>query len=54
MARSRLSTAQTSSSLKWLDTRTSMSTTPTLLTEALHLKHFITAVLNDCYSEVTA
>ena len=32
----RLSTAQVSSSFKWLDTRTSTSTTPTLITKVLH------------------
>ena len=41
--------------LKWLDTHESMSTTPTFITEALHLVIYIsTAVLNDCYNEVTA
>ena len=34
---SRLSTAQASSSLKWLNMRTSTSTTPTFTTEALRL-----------------
>ena len=31
----------------------SMSTTPTFITEAFHLINLTTAVLNDCYSEVT-
>ena len=35
ITQSRLSIAQISSSFKWLDTRTSTSTTPTLITEAL-------------------
>ena len=35
--RSHLSAAQASPSFKWLDTRTSMSTTPTFITEALCL-----------------
>ena len=35
ITRSRLSIAQASSSFEWLDTRTSMSTTSTLITEAL-------------------
>ena len=36
ITQSRLSIAQVSSSFKWLDTCTSTSTTPTLITEALH------------------
>ena len=39
-------------SFKWLNTRASRSTTPTLITEALH--YLTTAVFNDCYSEVMA
>ena len=37
ITRSCLSIAQVSSSFKWLDTRTSTSTTPTFITETLHL-----------------
>ena len=33
--------------------RTSMSTTPTFITASTLSCYFITAVLNDCYSEVT-
>ena len=46
--RNHSSTAQASSSLKWLNMRTSTSTTPTLITKALR---YATAVLN---SDVTA
>ena len=54
IARTCLSTAQASSSFTWLDTCTSMSTTPTFITEALRLVLTVTtAVLNDRYSEVT-
>ena len=44
-------TAQASSSFKWLNMHTSTSTTPTFITLSSYLN---TAVLNDCYSEVTA
>ena len=37
IAQSRLSAAKASSSFKWFDTRTSTSTTPTFITEALRL-----------------
>ena len=48
--RSRLSTAQASSSLKWLDMRTSTSSTPIFKTDALSC-YLTTVVLNDCYSK---
>ena len=51
---SRLSTAQASSSFKWLNKHTSTSTTPTFITEVLLLSYITTAVLNDCYCKVTA
>ena len=55
ITRRRLSTAKASSSFKWLNTCTSMSITPTFITEALCLITYVTtAVLNNCYSEVTA
>ena len=36
------------------DTRTSKSTTPTFITEALHLVTSLQLFFNDCYSELTA
>ena len=51
ITQSHLSIAQISSSFKWLDMHTSTSTTPTLSAPSCY---FTTAVLNDCYSEVTA
>ena len=51
---SSLSTAQASTSFTWLDIRTSASTTPTFITEALCLVTQLQVFLNDCYSELTA
>ena len=49
---SRLSAAQASTSFKWLNMHTSMSTMATFITEALC--YLNTAVLNDYYSELMA
>ena len=55
ITQSHICAAQASSSFKWLIMRKSTSTTPTFKTEALHLVSYVTtAVLNDCYSEVSA
>ena len=45
---------QASPSFKWLDMRTSMSTTYILITETPLPCYLTTDVLNDCYSEDSA
>ena len=55
ITRSRLSTAQASSYFKWLNTRTCSYVNHTHLDNlSTPSCYFTTAVLNDCYSEVTA